>query len=141
MALEVRKYNPNETRIYFYCFDTGPDRDDPSAPGKKRKDSPGQRVMLSEWRADGRVFCPRCGVLLIFDGDTLYLNKNGKPHFWIDEDEEENIVPRGHLFRYDLKGNGYISPRYSPPRPGRNVEIDFEVEYHRILRGENVVKV
>ncbi len=139
-GLEVRRYNPDETRIYFYCFETGPEIDDPAVPGKKRKDTPGQRVMLAEWRADTRVFCPRCRRLLIFDGETLYNNVDGKPHYWM-ESEGGILVPKGHLFRYDLKGNGYVSPRYISPKPGQFTQIDFQKEYERIQRGESQVAV
>ena len=136
-AFDNRRYNPNETRIYFYCFECGPDCDDPSTPGKKKKDTPGQRVMFSEWRADCKVYCPRCGKLMIFDGDSLYDNLTGDVHFWIEEKNDDKI-PRGHLYRFDLKGRGYISPRYVSPKPGESIRIDIIKEFERLQKEEIV---
>jgi hypothetical protein len=139
MVVDSKQYAVGLTRIYFYCFECGPDIDDPSAPGKKKKDTPGQRVMKAEWRKDSRVYCPRCKRLMIFDGDALYDNVTGNAHFWIER-PDGLIVPRGHLFRYDLKGEGYVSPRYISPKPGDGVNIDFVKEYDRLNGGNSAVQ-
>jgi hypothetical protein len=127
-------YDVNATRIFFYCFESGPDIDDPSAPGKKRKDSGGQRVIQAEWRSDGRVYCPRCRRLLLFDGERLCDNLSGKLHFWTSSNGDEVVEPHGHFFRYDLKGIGYVSPRYTPPIPGGKTEFNWEKELEFLIK-------
>jgi len=136
---EPKGYDVNATQIYFYCFEKGPDKDDPTAPGKKRQDSGGQVVIKAEWRPDCKVYCPRCRRLMIFDGDRFYDNLTGKLHFWTKEGEDGKVEPHGHFFRADLKGVGYTSPRYNPPRPGGKVEFDWEVELARMQKEESVL--
>jgi hypothetical protein len=138
---EPKGYDVNATRIFLYCFDKGPDKDDPSAPGKKRKDEGGQRVIQAEWRPDCKVYCPRCRRMLIFDGDRFYDNLTGKLHFSVTHDEDGKAVPHGHFFRADLKGVGYVSPRYVPPRPGETPSWDWDKELERMIKEESVLEM
>lgn len=121
-----------KTFIFMYCFETGPDIDDPRAKGKKRHDNPGRRVIKTEWRPDSKVFCERCKKLLLFNGSSFFDNLTGELHFWIDEDSSNlnsQIIPRGHMLRYDIKGINYRSPRYCPPKDRKQIIFDFRKEF------------
>jgi len=124
----MSEFDESKIAIFFYCFETGPDRLSILSPNKIEKDSPGQRVVKSIWKEDGTVYCPRCGKNLIFDGEIFY-NNLGDSDFYLDK----NNNPKGHLLRYDIKTDNFKSLRYSPPKPGETKIFDFITEEANIL--------